>query len=301
MSHEPVAACLASSRRRRRGLTDGTNPTAAPAPGVVALNLERAVYVKLTYGFQSRGQIMKTAYHSSSSELESHQTGVKHRLPDPKEMRAIMTYNAGVTAGARLRGEMRPFCSLPWAACWTFIFGLLLVFCLPCVVTGEAFAKANPGQVEAAFLRNFAHYVTWPAQAFNEDRSHWNVCILGRDPFGEVLEKTLEGRKEQGRSFETFRADSLDQLPTCQIVFVAYKDAAKRRAALTELKHQPVLTVGEAPGFLEEGGIIRFQIADYVEMSVNLDQARSVSLQIQTKMLEVTHEVLENGVVRKQR
>ena len=43
------------------------------------------------------------------------------------------------------------------------------------------------------------------------------------------------------------------------------------------------------------------QVENYVEMSVNLDQARSVSLKIQTKMLEVTHEVLENGVVRKQR
>jgi len=211
-----------------------------------------------------------------------------------------MTNNAGAISHARLRGEMQPR-PLPWAGSRAGLFGLLLLFCLPGFAAGQGSAKANPSQVEAAFLRNFARYVTWPAHAFAEERSPWNVCILGRDPFGEVLEKTLKGRTEQRRTFETFRAEALDKLPSCQIVFVAYKEAAKRRAALTELKNLPVLTVGDAPGFLQEGGIIRFQVEEYVKMSINLDQARSVSLKIPTKMLEVTHEVLENGVVRKQR
>ena len=213
-----------------------------------------------------------------------------------------MTNNAEAISNARLRGEMLPRPRpLPWAGSRAGLFGLLLLFCLPGFAAGQGSAKANPSQVEAAFLRNFARYVTWPAHAFAEERSPWNVCILGRDPFGEVLEKTLKGRTEQRRTFETFRAEALDKLPSCQIVFVAYKEAAKRRAALTELKNLPVLTVGDAPGFLQEGGIIRFQVEEYVKMSINLDQARSVSLKIPTKMLEVTHEVLENGVVRKQR
>jgi len=159
----------------------------------------------------------------------------------------------------------------------------------------------DPIKVKAAFLRNFAHYVTWPTNAFADDRSPWSIGILGSDPFGEVLEKTFKSRTEQGRPFEIFRADTLDKLPSCQIVFVAYKDSAKRRTALTQLKNRPVLTVGDAPEFLQEGGIIRFQVGDRVEMSINLDQARSVSLKIQTKMLEVSHEVLENGAVHKRR
>ena len=204
------------------------------------------------------------------------------------------------TSSAQWRGEMRlRGRRLSWAGCWAGLLGLLPLFCLPCFAAGQEFAKAS--KVEAAFLRNFARYVTWPSHAFADDSSPWNICILGRDPFGEVLEKTLKGRTEQGRTFEIFRAEALDKLPSCQIVFVAYKEGAKRRAALAEFKNRPVLTVGDAPGFLQGGGIIRFQVQDHVEISVNLDQARSVSLKIQTKMLEVTHEVLENGVVRKQR
>lgn len=235
---------------------------------------------------------MKTTDPSYSSRLRPHEADAEHLAGDGAHGIIMKT-----TGGYGVQPEV----SLPRTAFRAGLVGLLLLFCSPCLAAVRVLPIANPQQVEAAFLRNFARYVTWPASAFAEDRSPWNVCILGSDPFGEVLDKTLEGRKEQGRTFGTFRAEALEKLPFCQIVFVAYKDAAKRRAALSELRTRPVLTVGDAPGFLQEGGIIRFRVTDYVEMSVNLDQARSVSLKIQTKMLEVTHEVLENGVVRKQR
>lgn len=159
----------------------------------------------------------------------------------------------------------------------------------------------NPNKVKAAFLRNFTHYVTWPADVFADDRSPWRICILGNDPFGDILDKTLMGRTEQGRAFEILRAETLNEFPRCQIVFVAYKDAAKRRAALAELKKSPILTVSDAPGFLQEGGIIQFQVGDRVEMRINLDQSRAASLTIPTKMLEVSREVVEDGVVKKWR
>lgn len=172
---------------------------------------------------------------------------------------------------------------------------------LPGLVASQEIETEKPYKIEAAFIRNFAHYVTWPSNAFPDNGSPWLIGILGADPFGEVLEMTFKGRTEQGRSFEIFRADLLDELPQCHIVFVAYKDAAKRRAALSQLQGRPVLTVGEAPDFLLEGGVIRFQVEDRVRMSINLDQARAVSLTIQTRMLEVSRDVLENGVVRQVR
>lgn len=171
----------------------------------------------------------------------------------------------------------------------------------PSLAIGQTQVAENPNRIKAAFLRNFAHYVNWPASAFPDIRSPWHVCILGPDPFGEVLEATLAERTEQDRSFRIFRADSLDRLPRCQIVYVTYSSAAKRQAVLTELRDKPVLTVGDAPDFLEEGGVIRFQVEDRIRMNVNLDQARSVSLNIQTRMLEVASGVLDNGVVRKMR
>jgi hypothetical protein len=175
---------------------------------------------------------------------------------------------------------------------------LLLLLC------GTAVAQemlADPYRIEAAFLRNFAHYVSWPDSAFRDSRAPWCVAVLGQDPFGGVLETTFKGRTEQGRAFEVFRAERTDELPSCQIVFIAYKDKTRRQAALAELKGKPVLTVGEAPGFLREGGMIRFQVKERVGIAINLDRARAAALTIQTRMLEVASEIVENDTVHKAR
>ncbi len=178
---------------------------------------------------------------------------------------------------------------------------LFWVMLIPVPGAAREFATANPYKVEAAFLRHFAHYVTWPSGVFGDVNSPWRIGVLGQDPFGDLLENTFRGRTEQGRSFAVYRADTLDQLPACQIVFVAYDDPVRCRAALNQLRDQPVLTVGEGPDFLQDGGIIRFQVRDQVNMSINLDQARRVSLAIQTKMLEVASEVIVDGIATRAR
>lgn len=159
----------------------------------------------------------------------------------------------------------------------------------------------RPARVEAAFLRNFARYVSWPARAFDGEHSPWLVCILGGSHFDSDLEATFQGRTEQGRPFSVVRAARLSQLPACQIIFIDLPQSTERRAVLAELKKQPVLTVGHAAEFLEEGGIIRLMAGDRIEMSINLDQARAAALTIPSKMLEVSREVMENGTLRRWR
>jgi hypothetical protein len=175
------------------------------------------------------------------------------------------------------------------------LLGVVLALFRADPAAGQGLVTQDPNKVKAAYLLNFTRYVTWPTNTFAATNAPWRIGILGSDPFGEVLDNTFRGRTEQGRSFEIIRAPTLDRLPPCQVVFIAAMDAAPRQAALGVFKKQPVLTVSDASDFLEDGGIVRFQTADRVRMSVNLDQARAVSLTIQTKMLEVSNAVLENG------
>lgn len=181
------------------------------------------------------------------------------------------------------------------------IGGLLAWLMRPAGGLAQERAGETPARVQAAFMRNFARYVGFPARAFAGERSPWFICILGDDHFDSALEATFHGRTEQGRSFEVVRASRLNQLPACQIVFVDLPHATQRRAVLSELKKLPVLTVGHAPQFLEEGGIIRLLAGERIEMSINLDQARAASLTIPSKMLEVSREVVENGTLRRWR
>ncbi len=178
---------------------------------------------------------------------------------------------------------------------------LCFLFFPPELFSEQRPVAVNRYRVEAAFLRNFAHYVAWPSYVFDQVNTPWNICILGPNPFNDFLETTFAGRSEQGRTFNVIYAEDLDLLPPCQIVFITFQDPEKRRSALEKLRDKPVLTVSEASGFLQEGGIIELEVGERISMHVNLDQANYVALHIQTKMLEVSENVLENGKVRKMR
>lgn len=165
----------------------------------------------------------------------------------------------------------------------------------------EELAVGDPYKIKAAFLRNFAHYIDWPKETFADATMPWSIGILGPDPFGTTLERTLAGRTEQGRPFVIHRADLPDELPPCQIVYITYADSTLRRAALRRFAKHPVLTVGDAHDFLAEGGILLLEQNGRIRMSVNLDGARAASLEIQTKLLEVAARVLKNGVLQPMR
>src|SRR5512147_2223822 len=98
-------------------------------------------------------------------------------------MKRDLSHNAHYPTRVTAKGPVMPVLRLA---------GLIFVLCLlqmPDFAAGQKFVE-DPYKVEAAFLRNFARYVTWPAGAFAHARSPWRVGILGRDPFGDVLEKT---------------------------------------------------------------------------------------------------------------
>ena len=164
---------------------------------------------------------------------------------------------------------------------------------------GEELHTRNPHEVMANYLRVLPAYVEWPTNTFASPDEPWRIGILGTDPFGELLEKTLRDRQVAGRGFEIWHATELANLPKCEIIFIAGKDADDIKEILRALDSRPVLTVSEHDNFLTLGGIIELQARDTVRMAINLDHAQAAHLKIPRKMLEVASEVIENGGRRK--
>jgi hypothetical protein len=168
------------------------------------------------------------------------------------------------------------------------------------ILAGELHS-ANPHEVMAGYLRALPAYVAWPTNIFTSPQATWQIGILGDDPFGATLEMVLSDRQAAGRGFQIQRAADVKELSTCEIVFIALKDEHAVTNALAELAPRPVLTVGEANNFLENGGMIQLQAHGTIHMSVNLDRTRAAHLEIPTRMLELANEVIESGVRKKLR
>jgi hypothetical protein len=180
---------------------------------------------------------------------------------------------------------------------WLFTIVASLGWLLANPAVATELHTSNPYQVVAGYLHQFPKYVSWPPNAFPTN-AVWRVGVLGPDPFNGVLEKILQGEDHAvaGRQFAIERALTAADLPLCHVVFIKFKEDDQIKTALAALAGQPVLTVGEADGFLKLGGMIQLQRwHQTIRMNINLDAARAANLKIPTSMLELAHQVVING------
>lgn len=143
--------------------------------------------------------------------------------------------------------------------------------------------------IKAGFIYNFAKFVQWPQAAFAQPDSPIVIGILGTDPFGSMLDRVVAGKKIGGRSFVIRRLEwgkDAANLKECDILFVSSSERKHMADVVHTVKHLPVLTIGEAPGFAAGGGVIRFVIEDNrVRFEINVDAAHDAGLDISSRLL----------------
>ena len=168
---------------------------------------------------------------------------------------------------------------------------LLPVILLTLLTCASAFSKAEEHQtteyrIKAAFLYNFSRFVTWPDHAIR-DEGKFNLCILGDDPFGDLLD-AIAGKSVQNTSLEIKRPDHVNQESACQIIFISKTDASELSYLMKVLKDKPALTVSDAEGFTDNSGIIQFKLVDNkVQFNINIDAASRAGLEISSKLLSL--------------
>ena len=146
---------------------------------------------------------------------------------------------------------------------------LLLALAL---VLGAALAHAQPSEtaVKAAFLPRFARYVTWPPPASPPAGAPFQLCVVGRDPFGPLLDQAAASELIDGHAVVVRRMASPDRAAGCQLAFVEGATTQDTTRMLLALRNQSILTVTDAragPGrgmihFTIVGGRVRFFIDD---------------------------------------
>lgn len=164
-------------------------------------------------------------------------------------------------------------------------------------LAGPAVAQRTPERefeyrVKAAFLYNFAKFVDWPAAAFPEPKSPFNLCVLGDDPFGPSLDQTVAGESVGGRPIALQRGARLAELKGCHLLFVSRAEGGRQRELLAALHDGPVLTVGESRSFLDDGGMIDLVLeGNKVRFEVSLPAVEKSPLKISSKLLRLARQV----------
>jgi hypothetical protein len=161
-------------------------------------------------------------------------------------------------------------------------------------------------EVKAVYLYNFGRFVQWPAAspvgapaATNQAATPstaaddpFTICVLGRDPFGPVLDATLAGEVIDGRKLVAKRITSAHDATHCRIVFVGSSEAARSKEILNFLEKSGALTVSDMPDFINNGGMIQFVLKDNkVRFEVNLIATEKAGLTISSQLLKVATDI----------
>jgi hypothetical protein len=169
---------------------------------------------------------------------------------------------------------------------------LLLILAVAAVIVMPATADDPPTEVEvrvkAAFLYNFAKFVHWPTDAFDRAGAPLIIAVVGEDPFGPVLERTLEGKRVGRRKVLIRRYPEAENIGFCHVLFISQSESARLEAILERMKDISVLTVGDSPGYLDRGVVVNMVlVSGKVRFEINTDAAEHNNLRISSKLLSL--------------
>ncbi|MGC4081131.1 MAG: YfiR family protein [Vicinamibacterales bacterium] len=152
------------------------------------------------------------------------------------------------------------------------------------VAGGTERQRADEYRVKAAFLFNFTKFVEWPVSAFATPSVPFNVCVLGVDPFGEMLDETFRGRLIAGRAVLVRRMR--DPESGCHLIFISSSEHRRLAVLADRLRATSVLTVSDEEGFNAVGGMIElFTDGESVQFNISPAAVERAGLRASARLI----------------
>jgi hypothetical protein len=150
---------------------------------------------------------------------------------------------------------------------------------------GDENGSASEQNVKAAFLLNFTRFIEWPSTTAQRSAGEdFLVCLLGDSPLALALETIFRGETAAGRRVAVKRLAKPGEY--CEVLVIPGSE--RNQAEVLRHAGPGVLTVGESPNFLHDGGVIRFVVEDRrVRFDINRGAAERASLRISSRLLRV--------------
>ena len=163
---------------------------------------------------------------------------------------------------------------------------LAFFFCTVAFAESDTPQKAKEFHVKALFLYNFANFVEWPSDAFNDENSGLRMCLFGDVPFGGFLD-AVNGTRIRTRTLNVIRTSEPSEIENgCHILFVGTDRLELVERLFKNLNHLFVLSIGSLQGFTDKGGIVNIlRTRDQQKFDINLSKAIKNGLMIDSDLL----------------
>jgi len=185
----------------------------------------------------------------------------------------------------RLCGQLRLVSPvMSWCA-------IALALSLVCDLRAVAPKKTSTLDVEAADLLNFGRFMRHPDPQLHH--STFDICILGRDTLGREIDDIASKETINHLPVRVPRISDPSSVKDCEIVFISIDEGERVRRDIAILSQTTVLTVSDAPDFLQQGGMIQFLVvASQVRFAVNLTALNQSHLALSSEILKLAVTVM---------
>lgn len=157
-------------------------------------------------------------------------------------------------------------------------------FILPPAQAGTSLEYA----VKATFLYKFAPFVEWPEIALPPPNGPLNICVAGRNPFNQLLDRAVAGQRLNGHPFAIRHMAQVTADSDCQILFVGGSDEQSVAQGLDQVRGRPVLTVTDSDDDSASHGVINFVVSDNkVRFQIDEVAAERNRIAISSKLLSL--------------
>lgn len=177
----------------------------------------------------------------------------------------------------------------------TLLILLVMIPLLTLPVSARADMQERAYKLKAAYLFNFTKFISWPDTAFSSNESPFIFCILGKNPFGSILE-SLESKTVRNRKIEVRYCSELTGVKGCHLLFISTSEKVNIDTILASVTRLPMVTVSDIPNFAQASGMMEFvEKESRLRFAINLDTAKLNDLQVNSQLLNLATRVVWKG------
>jgi len=163
---------------------------------------------------------------------------------------------------------------------------------LICGAAGLAWAGDEERKLEAVFLGRFANYIEWPAN----NRASVVITLIDENPFGTLLDELYKNKKIQGKPIDIKRVTKVEDIGTSDILFVTLDTVQSRQMAIDYAQKNAILSISEAKGFAERGGLIQINFVEQRPLiTINHEAAVKSKIKIGAPLLSIARVIKEQA------
>ncbi len=143
--------------------------------------------------------------------------------------------------------------------------------------------------IKTGFIFNFTKFIKWPEEVAKRIESDGlNLCVIGQDPFGTLLDRLGHKIRSKSEKFFIKRLQPSQNATTCHILFISGSEKTRLKQILDKIEGLPILLIGDTPQYAQRGVGINFYIEENkTRFEINQNAVKKRGIRISSELLHL--------------